>query len=174
MTQPGAGGRGLALPAPHRGVASAVGRMPETFASRQRAQPRRSLRSYRYRISRRNALGQIFEDRSHERASRRRWRPTLAAVELGRQPDDQDGPTPTLPAQLSPPIPRRVARVGTRAKLETDLELVEDPGQRVRTHRAGRDGGGRVVRIDLDRSAYRQRSLTPGGPVRLRQPVGEQ
>ena len=42
---PGAGGRGLALPPPHRGVTTRAGRVAGPIASRQRAQPDASARS---------------------------------------------------------------------------------------------------------------------------------
>jgi hypothetical protein len=49
---------------------------------------RLSLQSGRDRIGGRNPLGQLLENRSQQRAARRRVRAVLAAIELGRQPDD--------------------------------------------------------------------------------------
>jgi hypothetical protein len=49
---------------------------------------RLSLQSGRDRIGGRNPLGQLLDNRSQQRAARRRVRAVLAAIELGGQPDD--------------------------------------------------------------------------------------
>ena len=99
--------------------------------------------------------GSSLSNSTHQCAGRRRGRAVLAAVELGRQTDDQHRATPTLLHQLALALPGRVARIRIRAEQEPHLQPLEGRCQEIPESRRGPRRGRKDLR-------HRSRSVLVG------------